>query len=85
MRRNDGRGVDNDGLDILEVVVGQVQNKQTGLSGDRNADLVGKFQSTGAFPIFFGDKHLDQGAQVSTLGIFQHAIVGNVTADYVLP
>jgi hypothetical protein len=85
LRRNNGRGVDNDGFDIPVVVVGQAQKEQTGLSGDRDTDLVGKFQSTSSLPIFFGDKHLDQGTQVTALGIFQPAVVGNVTADYVLP
>jgi hypothetical protein len=65
--------------------MGQTQKKQTGLSGDRHADFVGQLQSSGSFPIFFRDKDQDQGTQVSAFGIFQHTVVGNISADYTLP
>jgi hypothetical protein len=65
--------------------MGEPEKKEARLSGDSDADLIGKFQSAAAFPIFFGDKYLDKSAEMSAFGIFQHAIMGNVTADYVLP
>jgi hypothetical protein len=52
---------------------------------DRHTDLIGEFESAGAFPIFFGDKYLDQRTQMGALGIVQHAVVDNVTADDALP
>jgi hypothetical protein len=60
LRRNHRGGIDNNGFDILIIVVGQTQKKQTGLGGDGNAYFIGKYKSAGAFPIFFGDENLDQ-------------------------
>ena len=60
--------------------MGEPEKKEARLSGDSDADLIGKFQPAAAFPIFFGDKYLDKSAKMSAFCILQHAIMG-----YVIP
>src|SRR5208337_1090080 len=58
--RNHSGGIDNDGFDILIIIVRQPQQKQTCLGGNGNADFISKYKPAGAFPIFFDDENLDQ-------------------------
>jgi hypothetical protein len=81
LRRHDGGWIDDDGFHILIEIVGQPQQKQAGLGGDGDPDLVGQLQPARALPVLFGDKDLDQSAQVIALGLFQHAEMGDILAD----
>ena len=65
--------------------MGEPEKKEARLSGDSDADLIGKFQPAAAFPIFFGDKYLDKSAKMCAFRIFQHAIMGNVIPQDFFP
>jgi hypothetical protein len=83
--RDNGGGIDNDSEDVLVVVVGKAKKKEARLSGNGNADFVGKCKPATAFPIFFGNEYLDERSKMSTLGIIQYAVMSNVTLDDFFP
>jgi len=80
-----GGWIDYDCFDILIVIVRQAKKKEARLSRDGDADFVGKFQPTTSFPILFGNKDLDESAQVRTFTLVQHAVMGNITLDDIFP
>src|SRR5664280_295533 len=60
---NNCRRIDDDRFNVLIVVVRQVQKQEARLSGNGDADFIGKCKPAAALPVLFGDKDLDQHAQ----------------------
>src|SRR5674536_157137 len=83
--RNHCRRIDDDRFNVLIVVVRQVQKQEARLSGNGDADFIGKCKPAAALPVLFGDKDLNQRAQMSTLSIFQHAVMGDVMFNDLFP
>ena len=85
LRWHHGGWIDDDRFDVLIVIVRQAKKEETRLSRDGKSDFVGKFQPAASFPILFGNKDLDKLAQMSTFGIVQHAVMGNITLYDIFP
>ena len=63
----------------------QTKQQQAGLGRYGDAYFIIKLQISRSFPIFFGQKDLDQGMQMDTFGILKHAVMGDIASNYFYP
>ena len=74
---DEGVGIDQDGDDTGEVVGGTMEEKDAGLGGDGETDLVGDAESVAALEELFVEEDEEVGLELGTVGGRETAIEGD--------